>query len=340
MQVRLNQLTRHLDGPLAPLYLISGDEPLLVEEACSAVLAAAVRDGFAERNVIDGSAGISWNEVFADASNLSLFAEKRLLDVRVPVSKGFDAAASRALRAYLDAPLADTLVLIRTGRLEYAKRSSAWFKAIEKNGAVVLVWPIDARDFPDWLNARCATAGLALSRDALFVLVDRVEGNLLAAVQEIEKLKLMSLRQPVEADALKSAVGDASRFDTFELLDAAFGGKPPRVRKMLRGLRQEGVPVYMIMGAVNFQLRTAVQLASGMRPRMAQERVRLLEGAVARLSVAVLESVIAESARLDLQAKGMLRGDAWISLERLLLRLAGYPAARLDDEVEYLMLGR
>ena len=335
MQVRLNDLERNLAGGLKPIYLITGDETLLVTEASTAVIEAAEREGFSERKVIDGGTGMDWNAVFADAGNLSLFAERRILDLRLP-AKGLDRTASEALRRYLKSPFDDALLLIRTTRLDPRQRSSAWFKAIDAAGVIMLIWPLRLHELPRWLESRCRAAGLELTHDAMAMLVDRVEGNLLAAVQEIEKLKLAGVGSPVDAEALADAVGDASRFDTFELVDAAFDGKPERVRKMVRVLREEGVPVFMIMGAVNSQLRAAHQIATGGHPRVSQQRARVLEGLVGRLGASGLESALAECALLDLQAKGMLRGDAWQSLERFLVSLAGTPTSGLAAEVEYL----
>lgn len=322
MPVNLGDLPRRLAAGLAPVYLISGDETLLVTEACDAILAAARGQGFTERHLIDGTGGVDWNATFAAAGNLSLFGEARVLDVRLPRGR-FDRQAAQALKGYLAAPPPDTLLLLRTDRLEPRQRSEAWFKAIEAAGICVLVWPLTPRELPGWLSARCRAAGVPLTAEALAEFVERVEGNLLAAVQEIEKLKLAGVTPPVGVAALREAVGDASRYDAFELLDAVCDGAPARVRKMLNMLRQEGrVPALLIMGALNAQLRHAIAIAGGQRPRLAQRRAQRLERLAKRSGRAGLERALAEAALLDQQAKGMLRGDAWASLERLLARLA------------------
>ena len=335
MQVRPEHLADRLAKGLAPVYLVSGDETLLVQEACDAIVEAARRLGHDERNVVEGGPKVDWNGTFAAAGNLSLLAERRILDVRLP-PRGFDRQASDALRKYVATPFDDTVFLLRTARLESRQRSSAWFKAIDAAGVVVLVWPLGARELPGWLGRRCRAAGLELSRDALALLADRVEGNLLAAAQEIEKLKLAGVRSPVGVDALAEAVGDSSHFDTFELIDAACAGEPRRVRKMVRVLRQEGVPVFMILGAVASQLRTALRIAGGERVRLPPQRARTLERLARRLGPAGLEAAVSECALLDLQAKGMLRGDAWQSLERIALFLAGAPVRGLEAELDYL----
>jgi DNA polymerase-3 subunit delta len=335
LQLKLSELERHLATGLKPMYLISGDEMLLVQEASASVIDAAERDGFAERAVIDGSSDMDWDRVFAEAGNLSLFSERRVLDVRLP-TKAFDRTASDALRAYLASPYDDTIILMRTGRLEVRQRRSSWFKAVVAAGAVVLVWPLRSHELPRWLEQRSRAAGLELTRDAIALLADSVEGNLLAALQEIQKLKLARSESRIDVDALRDAVGDASHFDTFELVDAAFNAAPERVRKMIRVLRQEGVPVYLIMGVVTSQLRSAQKIAMGGRPQLSSQRARVLQGLANRFGVSGLERALSECALLDLQAKGMLRGDAWQSLECLLVSLAGIPMRGLVTEVDYL----
>ena len=335
MQIRPRDLERNLADSLQSVYLVSGDETLLVEESCTAIVQAAAAQGFTERKVIDEGNSTDWGGIQAEAANRSLFAERRVLDLRVP-PRGFDRKASDALRSYLANPFDDVVLLIRTGRLEARQRSAAWFKAIDAAGAVLLVWPLTTRELPGWLTSRCRAAGIELTRDAIALLAERVEGNLLAGAQEIEKLKLAGVKSPVDAETLGTAVGDASHFNTFELIDAAFDGSPRRVRKMVRVLRQEGAPVFMVLGAVNSQLRNALRLASGMRVYLPPQRARALRRLGDRLGRAGLERTLSECALLDMQAKGALRGDAWQSLERVLVRLAGGRARSLAGEADHL----
>lgn len=350
MQLAANQLPRHLrEGRLCDVYLATGDEQLLVDEACDDILAAAQKVGFSERTPFEAAPRAPWNELFADAANLSLFASKRVLDIRIP-ARGLDRPGSDALRNYIKAPLADTLMVCRAIGLEWRQRSSAWFKAIEKAGAVVPIWPISARDLPRWLAGRCKRHGLALSRDAVDLLAERVEGNLLAAQQEIEKLKLLhageageageksmaEAAQAIDVEQVIDAVGDSAHFDTFELIDAAFAGQAARVRKMLNALRLEGVPVFMVLGALLSQLRRARQLASGGNPRLPRNRQQAVAAAVRRLGADGIDALVRECACLDLQAKGMLRGEPWQSLERILLAVAGLQPPTLGEEADLL----
>lgn len=327
MQLPAQRLPQHLQGELAPAYFVVGDEQLLVEEACDAVFAAARRAGFDERSLFEATARAPWRALFDDAANLSLFGGKRLLDVRVP-ARGLDRPGSEALRGYLRAPMPDTMLVCRGVDLEWRVRTSAWYKALEKAAVTVRIRPVAVRDLPRWLEERCRREGLRLEADALDVLAERVEGNLLAARQEIEKLKLLEHSGTIGVNEVLIAVGDSSHYDIFALLDAAFAGDARRVAKTLGSLRQQGVAVFSILAVLAGQLQRAVELASGGNPRLSGRRRELLAAATRRLGGAKLDEIANECALLDMQAKGMLRGDPWQSLEGVLLALTG--RARLD----------
>ena len=330
MQVKPEALRTRLQKGLSPIYLVSGDETLLVEEACDAILAAARRQGYTERQVMHVESGFNWNELIAEAASQSLFAERKLIDLRPPANK-IDRKASDILREYAAAQHEDVLLLIRTGRLEGRQRSSAWFKALDKAGVIVLVWPVGIRELPRWLSARLRDAGLDLNREAFNYLAERVEGNLLAAAQEIEKLKLLDLHQPIDARSIAAAVEDTAHYDAYELIDAAFAGDAKRVQRVQRTLREEGVAIMALLGAFTSQLR---RLESG--GWMPAHR----RGAAAdfKRRAGGVEPVLAELAIIDQQVKGTVLGDPWLSLERLLLRhcKASVPIASLEDEWGFL----
>ena len=328
MQVKPRELASSLAGSLRPVYLVTGDETLLVEEACDLVLEAAAGRGFAERTVLHVEPGFRWHELHCEAASLSLFAEKKLLDLRVPANK-FDKQASEALREYLGDISPDNVLLVRTARLQSRQRSSAWYKAIDSAGVVVPVWPIDQRELPGWLARRARDAGLDLTREALAWLADRVEGNLLAAAQEIDKLKLADLEQPIDAASLAAAVADAAHYDAFELIDAVFAGDARRVRRVLATLREEGISLFALLGAFTSQLR-GIDSGRWMPP----QRKRLIPGFKRRAGSP--ERVLAQVALVDQQGKGELRGDAWLSFERLLVRLCGVRLPALEREARYL----
>ena len=340
MQIKSNQLQRHLDaGRFAPIYLVSGDEPLLVDEACASIVAAAEANGFSDRTRFDLAVDGGLEEALAGAANLSLFASKRMLDIRL-TAKGLDRKGSDTIRRYLGSPPPSTMVLCRAVGLDWRTKSSAWHRAIDKAGAVVQVWPVGARELPRWLDQRCRASGLQLDREALSILAERVEGNLLAATQEIEKLRLSGRQGTIGADEMRDAVGDSAHFDTFQMIDAAFAGDGARACRMARVLRQDGIPIFMVMGALVNQLRRAREVTAGGSPRMPRNRAQQVNRAVRRLGADRIDALLRAAAVLDLQSKGMLRGDAWQSLERLVVAIAGGDGDGLEERAEYLRAER
>ncbi|MDE0692486.1 MAG: DNA polymerase III subunit delta [Gammaproteobacteria bacterium] len=336
MQIKSNQLQRHLDaGRFAPIYLVSGDEPLLVDEACASIVAAAEANGFSDRTRFDLAVDGGLEEALAGAANLSLFASKRMLDIRLP-AKGLDRKGSDTIRRYLGSPPPSTMLLCRAVGLDWRTKSSAWHRAIDKAGAVVQVWPVGARELPRWLDQRCRVSGLQLDREAISILAERVEGNLLAATQEIEKLRLSGRKGTIGADEMRDAVGDSAHFDTFQMIDAAFAGQGARACRMARVLHQDGIPIFMVMGALVNQLRRAREVAAGGSPRMPRNRAQQVKRAVERLGADRIDALLRAAAVLDLQSKGMLRGDAWQSLERMVVAVAGGDGDGLEERADYL----
>ncbi|HEX7038032.1 MAG TPA: DNA polymerase III subunit delta [Pseudomonadales bacterium] len=317
MPIRLAELPRRLRQGLAPLYLVSGDETLLVEEACDEILGAARTAGYSERSVLFADGSFNWNDVLQDAASLSLFAERRIVDLRVAAGKLNQDAADVICR-YLERPADDTLLLIRMPKLDSKEKGKAWFKSVDRHGVLLQIWPVGIRELPRWLAGRLERAGVALQPDALELLAERIEGNLLAAVQEIEKLRLSGLASPISAHDLMTVLGDSARYDVFELLDAVFEGDARRVSRMVRSLRQEGVAILGIVGFLTSQLRHVDE------KRGPPQRQRLIGGFLRRIGgSAAIERILAECALIDAQTKGQIRGDSWLTLEDLLLRLAG-----------------
>ena len=325
VQVKPEELARHLQGGIRPAYLISGDETLLVEEAASAVLGEARNAGFSERRVLFAEPGFQWGELLEEGASMSLFAERKIIDLRVPGGK-VDRSASEILREYLAAPPEDNVLIMRTPRLDRSQRSSAWFKAFDAAGAVVLIWGIDGPAWPRWLRGRLQSAGLAMDEEALGAFSGMVEGNLLAAVQEIERLKLSGLDQPITLDQLKSITEESSRYDVFELIDAVFAGDARRTAHIVASLKSTGISPFAVLGPLVSQLRQ-LQAGGGWMPR---NRARAAEQFKQR--VGRIDAVLAECALIDQQGKGQLLSDAWISLERMMLRLCGCRSMSLLGE--------
>jgi DNA polymerase-3 subunit delta len=322
MPLRPQDLARDLERELKPVYLVSGDELLLVQEACDRIIEAARVNGFTERTIVQVETAFRWPELTAEANSLSLFAPRRLLDVRVP-AKRLDKDAADALLEYLDNPAPETLLLLRTEQLESKQRNAEWFKRIDTIGAVVLAWGVSAKEMPRWIAQRSRRLGLEFERDALDHLADSVEGNLLAAAQEIEKLALLGLPQPVTLEALTAAVTDAAHYDAFDLVDAALAGEARRVRHIVWVLRAEGVAVLSVLGALASQVRRLLNDDSRGLP---QTKERAMRAARERLESRELEGLLEECARVDRQVKGAAPGDPWRTLECVALRLAGVPS--------------
>ncbi|MBV1905828.1 MAG: DNA polymerase III subunit delta [Pseudomonadales bacterium] len=319
MQIRQEALGKNLQGSLLPVYMVSGGETLIIEEACTAIIAAAERQGHTERKILDVVAGFDWSELFVVAGTGSLFAEREIIDLRIPAKK-FDKSVSQALCAYLDDLPSDVLLLIRTERLEARQKRTAWYKAIDRAGGIVTVWPIDGSHLPQWIAERARHLKLDIDRDVINFLANRNEGNLLALHQELEKLKLWSEDGKISLEDVQASVADSAHYDVFEVVNAALQGRAKRVVRILRTLELEGVAPLAILGAFSRQITTVLH---GSKARLPREAEQSIQAARRRLSHAQLHKFAAEISLLDQQVKGMLLGNVWESLERLLLELAG-----------------
>jgi DNA polymerase-3 subunit delta len=344
MQLKPEQLGNHLRKQLAPVYFISGDEPLRVMEAADAVRAAAREQGYSEREVLSVEAGFDWGGLDAVAGSLSLFAERRLVDLRLPGGKPGD-AGGKALRAWAGQPPEDTLLLVTAGKLEPAARKSKWLQALDGAGVVVQVWPLDAQQFPAWVKRRMQQRGLEPTADAVALLAGRVEGNLLACVQEIDKLYLLRGAGPVTGENIAGAVADSARYDVFSLVDAALAGDGVRTVRMFQGVRGEGTPSAVVLWALAKEVRQLAAMARLVaageavprvltRYRVWQNRKAVVGRALQRLARRDGDAarLLRHCALVDRIIKGQAAGNEWDELLQLLLQLAGLkgvPAAQL-----------
>jgi DNA polymerase-3 subunit delta len=344
MELRADRLERQLESePLRPVYLIAGAEPLLVQEAADAVRARARDEGFGEREVFDVDASFDWNELARGVATLSLFSSRRLFDVRMPSGKpGQD--GSEALREYCANPPPDTVLLI-TAQDWNKKLAGKWTEAIAKAGHFVPVWPLKPHELGDWLQKRLRKRGLLATPDAVRRLADRVEGNLLAAAQEIDKLALAigpargPASTPIEADEMERLVADSSRFDVFRLVDTALAGEPARAVRMLAALRAEGEQVAGLMPMIAREVLALASLsraaeragaASAMRTAgIWESKQAVYRRALERHPPSRWERFAAECGRIDRTAKGRGDGDEWRLLERLLAAIADPKARQL-----------
>ena len=337
MKLSPAQLGKHLQGPLAPVYVVSGDEPLLCQEACDAIRAACRQQDFSERQVFNVEAGFDWGQLAEVGASLSLFAERRLLELRIPNGKPGDKGAA-ALLDYLARPAEDTVLLISLPKLDGSTQKTKWAKALIDGKLVqfVQIWPVDAAQLPQWIRQRLAQAGLAADQEAVELIAARVEGNLLAAVQEIEKLKLLAKGGQVTAETVQAAVADSARYDVFGLIDAALQGHPEHVLRMLDGLRGEGVEPLFIMTMLAREVRQLANIAllysqgvpldrafSQARPPVWDKRRPLVSKALQRHDVGGWQRLLMSAQHIDEQIKGQAEGNPWTGLANLALQISG-----------------
>ncbi len=326
MNIAADRLPDQLARGLAALYVVVGDEPLAAQEAGDAIRAAARAAGHTERTVHTVQGRTNWQAIFASGDNLSLFAERRLAEIRIPSGKpGVDGA--KALEAYASDLPADTLTLISLPGLDWKTMQSRWFAALAQAGVVVEAKPVERAALPGWIARRLSKQGLKAEPDALDYLADRVEGNLLAAQQEIDKLALLLPPGTVTLADVEHAVVDVSRLEADALADALYAGDAARFAQVQTDLKDSGEAVpailWQVASAVQLLLRLKLALARGeslpglMRTLWGRDKQRgpQIERAVRRLDLARIETALAALATVDRQAKGLERiGDPWDTL--------------------------
>lgn len=303
MKVAPEALAAHLARELAPVFLLSGDEPLLIDEAANLVRGKAREAGFTDREVHFIDRGSSWDDVRAGANNLSLFASRRLVELRMPTGRP-GTAGSAVIVELIERGDPDVLILIVTERLERDTQGAAWVRAAEARGVWMNAWPVGRDKLPAWLEARARRAGLAFEPAALALLADRTEGNLLAAQQEIERLALTLRGTTVGVAELAASVATSARYDVFALGDAARAGQAARSLRILEGLHAEGVEATLVLWALLRELRRSMQGGSRHARR---DFPRLLERA----------------SRADRAIKGRLQANAWDELALFATDLCG-----------------
>ena len=314
MKLTTDSLAAHLAQQLLPAYLVSGDEPLLVAEAADAVRARARESGCSERETHFIERAADWDAVSAAASNLSLFAARRIIEIRLASGKP-GVAGGAALLKLAQLKDEDFLVLITAPRLDRDAQSATWVKAIETAGAWVQIWPVDAQHLVAWLQARCRRLRLRADDEALELLAERTEGNLLAAHQELEKLRLLFPETPVTAAHVLASVADSARYDVAQLGEAALAGDTARALHVLAGLRAEGVEPTLVLWAVNKAVHDLwhAQAAPGgsVPPRTWQRQAAALAKGLRRARGVPFGRVTLRAERADRMIKGRLAGDAW-----------------------------
>lgn len=337
MQVRSEQIEEHLRHQLAPAYLIAGDEPLQVMEAADAVRRAALTNGYNERDVLSVDPQFDWNVLYDTAGALSLFSDKKVLDLRMPTCKA-GSAGSKAILYYLEQMPSDKILLIQSSRLDKSCKNAAWVKKLEKNGVLVQVWDLSPAQTMAWVARRMRAAGLQPSDDAVRYLTERVEGNLLAAVQEIGKLALLYGNRPMSAENIMAVVADSSRFSVFDLTEAILSQNTRRIIHIMQVLQEEDTAPPLLIWMLTDLLRQLYNGCENIRRResnqsllvrMPKSRQALFQKALRRMGNAPWADLFNLAARLDQHSKGVGQDASrytqrlWDEMLEMALLLAG-----------------
>ncbi len=335
MRLRADQIEKHAAQALAPVYLISGDETLLVQECADSVRAACRQHGFSERQVFHVDNSFDWQTLLDETAAMSLFADKKLIELRMPNGKPGDAGTA-ALESYCANTNPDTVVLIICNKLDSSAARAKWHKAIDATGVTVPIWPIEAQQLPRWIEQRLRQRGLSADNDAIQILAERVQGNLLACAQEIEKLLLYTDAKVIDAAIVNATVADSARYDIFNLADHVLLGNATQALRALAGLRGEGEEPPVILWALTKELRTLHKCAEAIEQGQTIDRALdtggvwdkrkpMMRAAVQRLSRKRIENLLRVSQQIDAAIKGS--GDnPWLLLDRLLLGFSGSSA--------------
>ncbi len=334
MRLNADQLKASFGKGMASVYLVSGEEPLLVGEAADVIRAAARAAGYGDRNVFFIDRAFSWDDLRQATQSLSLFAERRLFELRMPTGKPDKGAA--ALLEMVSRPQPDLVCLILTEKLDKKTSETPWVRAVDKQGVWVPTWPVETAALPGWLRTRARAIPIEIDADAAQLIVDRVEGNLLAAKQELEKLALLANGERIDAALVLRSVGDSARYDVLQLGEAAAAGDAQRALRILLGLKSEGIEPTLILWALVRELRGLWQ---------ARERNRLRSNsrsawnqaatpsatALARLGRLPLARLLRQAHHTDRVVKGLASGDAWTAITGLTGGLAGALQATADS---------
>lgn len=340
MQIKAEQLRNDLKARQFPVYLVCGEEPLQHRESVDMLRKAAKYFGYEEREVYSADSGFDWNTLVVAANELSLFASKRVIEIHLPSGKPSDKGVT--LIDYCGHLPQDILLLLIAGKIEAPTRKSKWYKAIDQVGGIVTVWPIEGQALNQWLNKRLQRKGLKVQPEALQLINDRVEGNLLAADQEIEKLSLLYATGEqlvaLDTEQVSDAVFDSARYNLFELFDCALSGDLKRASRMLDGLQREGQSIILIMSLFAREVRmlarmSAVMVQNGRQDLQAAmaghyifpKRKNLIAQALRTREPEHWQQLLKQLLLADKMAKGNEVGDPWDMMQLILAAVAGKP---------------
>lgn len=338
MKIAPEKLKNHLVKKLFPVYVISGDEPLLSQELADQVRLVARQNGFSSRDVFRCDNHFDWDQLHNENSALSLFSEKKIIELHLATSKPGD-KGSKALQALCSNPNPDNLILAILPKIDKSAEKSKWMRALESSGVHSQVWPIKSEQMPRWIKQRLLQSGIDASKEAVEILSERVEGNLLAAVQEIEKLTLLAINGTVDATIMSSVVANSARYNLFEFIDKILLGDSQSTVRSLRGLKNEGTDALPLLWAITRELRILVkasdEIVKGAQQDRAlksagvwDKRIPIFRQALKRCSAPHLRMLLYQASAIDRAIKGMRKADIWEELTTLVLSLSGVQALK------------
>jgi DNA polymerase III subunit delta len=334
MRLKFEQLNQHLKQNLLPIYLVSGDEPLLVQEAVSEIRAAARKHNYEERQVLHVDRTFDWNTLLDGADALSLFASKKIIELKLGTSKPGTVGA-KALKKYCERVPEDTLLIIEAGRLDKGTMNSKWVQGIDALGASIQIWPVSPSEMPRFMANRARQLNLTIEQDALSLLSSRLEGNLLAAKQELEKLALLHADETISIDMIMEEVRDSAKYDVFDLSDAALRADAAQCANIVSHLESEGSEPTIALWAMSKDLRVISELvthrgstakiqSSFKQYRIIPMQQGKLTAAAQRLNSQSVHEALSLCKRVDDTIKGQEVGiKPWPQLKQIALIICG-----------------
>lgn len=330
MNVRPDQLPSMIAKNTYPVYMVSGDEPLQQMESLDLIRAFLRDNDYSEREVLDVDAQFDWQRLLDEAANMSLFATRRIVELRLPSAKP-GRQGSQVIKDYLARPPEDTVLIINAGKVDGNSKKSAWYKAVDQNGLVVQCWPVPVDKLSPWLRQRFKARDMDADNDVLAYISQHVEGNLLAADQEIEKLYLLLGPGKITYADVAEAVTSQSRYSVFELVDMMLTGNSQRVVRIIAGLKAEGIVPVVVNWALAKDIRLLALVAQDAssadftlkRSGVWSSRVAMFKACLSRHSPRALQLMLKRCAYLDAVSKGMIDANIWDEIETLCVRLAG-----------------
>ncbi len=330
MNVRPDQLQSVVSKTVYPVYMVSGDEPLQQMEALDSIRGFLREESYSEREILDVDAKFDWQRLMDEAASMSLFATRRIVELRLPTAKP-GRQGSQAIKDYLARVPEDTVLIINAGKVDGNAKKSAWYKAVEKNGLVVQCWPVPIDKLSYWLKQRFNIRDMQADDEVLAYISQHVEGNLLAANQEIEKLFLLLGPGKISYGDVVEAITAQSRFNVFELIDMSLTGNTSRVIKIIAGLKEEGVAALAINGMlakdIRLLARVAVDVSSAdytlRRSGLWQSKIVLFKSCLSRHNLRTFQLLLKRCSYIDAASKGLVDANAWDEIESLCVRLSG-----------------